>query len=147
MNSENQSNQEEDYLKNNTISLKKAKEQTKRWRDFLKKKSADYPMKAINKGAFIPFEDIEKLKQMHDGDKEIIGVRAYFALDKFEEKDKKDGPLHHVKLILVPVEKGGKNGKDIIETPSADGLDKTASAIYDFTMPCPDCCDETSALF
>lgn len=142
----NQKNQQSANKKDSSISLKKAKEETKRWRKFLEKKCEDYELKTINRGAFIPFKDIEKIKDLYDSDKKIIGVRAYFALEKAETKEDRT-PLHHVKLILVPVEEDGKNGRDILEVPSKEGLSKNQSTIYDFTMPCPDCCDETSQLY
>ncbi|HWV70989.1 MAG TPA: hypothetical protein VN040_04715 [Pseudosphingobacterium sp.] len=144
MNSEKNNMLSSSNPRNNTISLEKAKEETKRWRHFLAKKSKDFNIKTINKGAFISFADIDALKKLHDKDGNIIGVRAYFALE--EEKRKDNTPLHHVKLVLVAVEKGGKNGKDILEIPSSSNEAKQ-SAIYDFTMPCPDCCDETSQLY
>lgn len=143
-------NRQTAHQKKTTISLQQAKEETKRWRKFLEKKTADYHLKTINRGAFIPFEDIEKLKKIHNSDKKIIGVRAYFAIEetKHVQDDQHDKtPLHHVKLILVPVEEDGKNGKDVLEIPSAEKLGTSQSAIYDFTSPCPDCCDETSQLY
>lgn len=130
----------------NTISLETAQEETTRWRRFLAVESKDFKMDTINRGAFIPFEDLFELKRLHDKNHDIIGVRAYFALDEIQ----KDGtPLHHVKLILVPVKKGGRCGKDIVEVSidSNDSKSREMSSIYDFTMPCPDYCDETSALF
>jgi len=130
----------------NTISLETAKEDTSRWRKFLAVESNDFNIETINRGAFISFEDIDELKRLHDKNHDLIGVRAYFALNEIRRDNT---PLHHVKLILVPVEKGGHCGKDIVEIP----IDATASkeimrsTIYDFTMPCPDFCDESSALF
>ncbi|GAA4777765.1 hypothetical protein GCM10023231_00200 [Olivibacter ginsenosidimutans] len=134
--------------KQNRIPLKKAQKLTKRWRKFLKKQSGDYVFKTLNRGAFIPFEDIDALRQLEWKDKNIIGVRAYFALEK--EKGPDDTPLHHVKLILVPVEKDGKNGRDVLEITTGEaGEDAKGkkSSIYDFTTPCPDCCDDDSPLY
>lgn len=130
----------------NTISIETAKEETTRWRRFLAVESKDFNMETINRGAFISFEDLYELKRLHDKNHDIIGVRAYFALDEIRRDDT---PLHHVKLILVPVEKGGRCGKDIVEVPvnSSDRTHRVMSTIYDFTMPCPDFCDETSQLF
>ncbi|MEH6304215.1 hypothetical protein RYH73_01110 [Olivibacter sp. CPCC 100613] len=137
------SDQNEQAKRPNTISLEKAKLQTKRWRELLEEDFPGYKLK--NKAAFIQAEDLIGLVELFKKEKDLIGVRAYFALEREEQDDKT--PLHHVKLVLVPVKEGGKNGKDVIEEQDPLDVTKTQSVIYDFTMPCPDCCDVTSPLF
>jgi|RhiMetdeSRZDD1v2_1073273.scaffolds.fasta_scaffold00608_25 hypothetical protein len=79
---------------------------------------------------------IDELGRRHHHHCPIEQIRVYFGI----KDDGKEG------LILVGVD---KDGKDITTLPpTSDGADDDVdnSGTYDFTKPCPDTCDETSPL-
>jgi hypothetical protein len=124
-----------------TISLDVAKDLTNNYRE------AVMPLfggieKLVPKGFFIPFEDIKELANRYPN---ASGVRAYFTLPQpsFIAGEGISG-------ILVPVEIMPDGlYKDIILTNTAKGEvgDENDTSIYDFTKPCPDCCDPSSELY
>jgi hypothetical protein len=110
--------------------LKKAKEETKRWRESQKIKAY--------------FVDVEELLDViKEGN--MDAMRIYFGLEE-------DGTE---KMFLVAAEriyndKGETTEvRDLIDedTYDADGLmDGDGHFVYDFTTPCPATCDEKSPL-
>ena len=132
------------FLQKNRIPVAEAVDRTSNWRRFLKKLLGEDDSSKLVRGIYISAEDIEALSAICKGDKNFQGVRAYFAL----LTDKEKWPyVNTVKIVMVPVKKeeGNPNGKDVCILPNIDNLDD--SNIYDFTMPCPDCCDTTSMLY
>ncbi|TKC10506.1 hypothetical protein FA048_09995 [Pedobacter polaris] len=124
-------------LDDNRISLAEAMDRTNFWREAIKPLFDDHDA-ILPKGFYIPFEDIKALSDLYP---EAIGARAYFTLHKPGFK-KGEG----ISAVLVPVRVDDKGiCKDIIE-PSATS-DVEDSSIYDFTKPCPHCCDPESDLF
>ena len=135
------------------ISLETAKKRTENWRKFISKVFIGANPATMPKAVYISKKDIEALS-VYTLNPKVYGVRAYFTLDS-------DYVLHpeqnNIRLIMVPVgeAEGMENGKDMFKW-SADFLAETTgefaaeegdSSIYDFTAPCPDCCDTTSPLY
>ncbi len=79
------------------------------------------PPKDLAKGHLIPGDALRELLAT-DG---VVDVRAYMGVDETGTQ----------KLVYVGVD---ANGKDLI---NANHL------IYDYTTPCPKCCDPSSPLF
>ena len=127
-----------------SISKAVAVKRTSNWRNAVKV-LFPHDATAVPKGFMIPIDDIEALALKYK-DHKIAGVRAYFSL---EDPEFKDGV--HAVLVPVILEKGIDGADDvyrdlIIENPTNAGADDDTS-IYDFTKPCPNCCDTDSPLF
>jgi hypothetical protein len=137
-------------LEENTIDLKKAMDETNNWREFLKNEVRDYDVNTLSRGALIPLEDILEIAKKFSSRSEIQGIRAYFAIENYSYDPDKGSSLDYVKLLLVPVKKNPDfpNGEDMLfDTDDTVKEAPAKSAIYDFTMPCPDCCDVKSVLY
>lgn len=124
---------------------------TTNWRKFMEETFATTDPKVIPKAVYISKNDIQDLAKFCEQDDSILGVRAYFTL----ENAYKEGESNQVKFIMVLVGDSPDhfNGQDLLYTPpgmkdlSPDHGIIDDSNIYDFTKPCPDCCDITSPLF
>ena len=126
---------------------------TTNWRNFMESTFATTDPKALPKAVYISKNDIQDLARYCDADDSILGIRAYFTLDD----PYKEGETNQVKFIMVLVKDSPDhfNGQDILYIPpglgmtalSPDGGALDDSNVYDFTKPCPDCCDITSPLF
>ena len=111
----------------NKITLVKAQEWAKEWRDTESTYNKYHELKAFN----IPKEDLIEVLQ----EKGVENIRAYVGVEKtgtgkeatFEEK-----------LMIVGVD---GNGGDMLPRDT-----KTKGSIYDFTRPCPSGCDPSSPL-
>jgi len=126
---------------------------TTNWRNFMQQAAPATPPGDLPKAVYISRGDIMDLAAYCEADDKILGVRAYFTL---ESEFKADQP-NLVKFIMVLVEDavGYPNGKDMLYVPvgpemralSPDGDGDGDSNIYDFTQPCPSCCDPDSDLY
>jgi hypothetical protein len=126
---------------------------TTNWRNFMSRSFPEADVKALPKAVYISRSDIIDLAKECEADESMLGVRAYFTLkNAFEE-----GTENEVKFIMVLVKDtpGYFNGQDIlyIQVSESDkasllgGDEPDDSNVYDFTRPCPDCCDIDSPLF
>lgn len=122
------------------------------WREFMQK-TFQADVKQVPKAVYISRTDIEDMAKYCAADDSILGVRAYFTLETaFKETES-----NQVKFVMVLVKDtpGYFNGEDLLYIPhgaemealSPDGGDLDDSNIFDFTRPCPDCCDTTSPLY
>jgi hypothetical protein len=126
---------------------------TANWRMFMEKTFTAATPEELPKAVYISKNDIQDLARYCEADDSILGVRAYFTLDKAYE----EGVTNQVKFIMVLVKdsKGYFNGEDLLYIPagedmkalSPDGGNLDDSNVYDFTKPCPDCCDDSSPLY
>ncbi|GAB3903925.1 hypothetical protein [Mucilaginibacter boryungensis] len=126
---------------------------TTHWRNFMAENFPETDVKALPKAVYISKSDIQDMARYCEADDSILGVRAYFTL----ENEFKEGEKNEVKFIMVLVKDtpGYYNGQDLLYIPpglgmealSPDGGELDDSNVYDFTRPCPDCCDLTSPLF
>jgi hypothetical protein len=126
---------------------------TTNWRNFMAKSFPEADANDIPKAVYISRGDIQDLASYCENDDSILGVRAYFTLEHPLEED----TSNQVKFIMVLVKDTPKhpNGEDLLYIPqgadmlalSPDGGELDDSNIYDFTKPCPDCCDPTSPLY
>lgn len=126
---------------------------TTNWRNFMAQSFPEADVKALPKAVYISKGDIQDMARYCEADDSILGVRAYFTL----ENAFKEGEKNEVKFIMVLVKEtiGYINGQDMLYIPaglgmkalSPDGGDLDDSNVYDFTRPCPDCCDPSSPLF
>jgi hypothetical protein len=117
--------------KENTITLKKAKRWTQRWRKMEGNFNAHHKCRAFN----IPLEDLREV--IAEG---AITVRAYLGVHTHIIEGES---VFEEKLIIVGVD---ANGRDMISAKDGEVLDATSGSIYDFTQPCPDKCDTESPL-
>ncbi|TXD46302.1 hypothetical protein [Polaribacter sp. IC073] len=115
----------------NTISLKTAKEWTKRWRTMESSYNAHQDCKAFN----IPLKDLKEA--ILEG---AASVRAYIGVEKLKVEGEN---VYVEKLMIVGVD---KNGKDMISSLDGISLDNEGGKIYDFSEPCPSSCDPDSPL-
>ncbi|MBK0379161.1 hypothetical protein [Mucilaginibacter segetis] len=134
------------------IPVSTAIERTTHWRNFMKNNVAARDDRKIPKAVYISKEDIEDMAEQCRADDTIAGVRAYFTLNTPYSEDIKN----EVKFVMVLVKINDTKpfGDDIIYAPGVvTGEDGSKfgggddSNIYDFTKPCPDCCDPESPLF
>ncbi len=136
------------------ISVEAAIERTENWRNFING-IEDFPDKST-KGVYISRTDIQDLAAYLTVDDSLVGVRAYFTL----KNDYKDFPNENeIRLIMVLVQEADAaafpNGRDLLTVPNTlKGIVPPSpdpsvgdSNIYDFTRPCPDCCDVLSELY
>lgn len=126
---------------------------TTHWRNFMEKTFTTAETKALPKAVYISKNDIQDLARYCEADDTILGVRAYFTLDRAYM----EGETNQVKFIMVLVKDtpGKFNGEDLLYIPAGSGMQALSpnggnlddSNVYDFTKPCPDCCDPDSPLF
>lgn len=120
------------------IPIAEAKRRTANWRKVMQplfKNKRDIP-----KGFYIPFADIIALSELYP---QAAGARAYFSLQEASFQ-----PGQGVSAVLVPVAfTDTMEYKDIIIPEAGEGADGDNSSVYDFTKPCPDCCDVVSDLY
>jgi hypothetical protein len=126
---------------------------TTNWRNFMSRSFPEADVKALPKAVYISRNDIIDLAKDCEADESMLGVRAYFTLKNAYE----EGVENEVKFIMVLVKDtpGYFNGQDILYIPHVGGTEASLpggdepddSNVYDFTKPCPDCCDPSSPLF
>ena len=127
---------------------------TANWRQFMQDAAPDALPATLPKGVYISRNDLIDLANYCTADDTILGVRAYFTL----ENDHRLNPgSNNVKFIMVLVQDSPEhfNGKDLLRIPVGVGMQALSpddgamndSNIYDFTQPCPDCCDPSSELY
>lgn len=125
--------------KQNTVSLDTAKKWIKEWRDQESTYNKYNELKAFN----IPLADLQEVLK----EKGVASVRAYIGVAKFENHDTKPPEvMYQEKLLIVGVD---KNGKDMISDKKKPGMlgdGDEGDDIYDFVDPCPDMCDPDSPL-
>ncbi|SDL85591.1 hypothetical protein SAMN05421813_10326 [Daejeonella rubra] len=123
---------------------------TKNWRDFVTNVLQIKDARKLPKGVYISKTDIEDLAAYCKADPTIAGVRTYFTLENGQEEVIKN----EIKFIMVLVRESETHpfGEDLLYVPDSlknmsntDTIDD--SNVFDFTRPCPDCCDPTSPLF
>ncbi len=108
----------------NTISLETAQKWAKKWR-----KEEDHYNEHHEVHAFlIPLEDLTQLI-----DQGVDAVRAYIGVDENDDE----------KLMLVGTKYDQDTDTYYDMLPSGSS---SQGEIYDFTRPCPPCCDKTSSL-
>jgi hypothetical protein len=117
--------------KRNTITLKVAKNWTKRWRKLESKYNSYNECRAFN----IPLKDLQEAI-----DEGAHSVRAYIGV---QELTVEGAAVHIEKLLIVGVD---KDGKDMISSSNGEDLDAEGGEIFDFSEPCPTTCDDGSPL-
>jgi hypothetical protein len=137
------------------IPVDTAIERTKNWRNYINSVE-NFPDKSA-KGVYISRTDILDLAAYLTLDESLLGVRAYFALNNDYTEFPPD--QNEIRLVMVLVkdttEAGYPNGEDLLTVPdnfrslrpTSDDPTIGDSNVYDFTRPCPDCCDLRSPLF
>ena len=154
------------------ITLEEGISRTTNWRNAVKPLYVNNESQ-IPHAVFIPLVDVyelAKLPALINSEFHIVGVRAYFSLEKPFLPAKPDQPIekgNELGALLVPVyqtnsrEPGCEGEFDyndqyptydlIIQVPSSQAADGAVTedtcSIYDITRPCPNLCDETSDLF
>ncbi len=128
------------------IPVDTAIKRTENWRNFMKDKSATSDARKIPKAVYISKADIVDMAKQCEADDSIAGVRAYFTLNnEFAENIKNE--VRFV-MVLVRVSDTKPFGEDVLYAPaSGDGVGGEPSNVYDYTKPCPDCCDTDSPLY
>lgn len=126
---------------------------TTNWRSFMSLNFPEADVKTLPKAVYVSRNDIMDLAKYLEADDTLLGVRAYFTL----ENAFKEGESNEVKFIMVLVQDSPDlfNGKDLLYAPKGEGMENLSpdngedddSNVYNFTRPCPDCCDPTSPLF
>lgn len=137
------------------IPVETAIERTQNWRDYINSVE-DFPDKSA-KGVYISRTDILDLAAYLTLDDSLLGVRAYFALNNNYKDFPSDQNEIRLVMVLVQDTPGASypNGQDLLTVPDKfKSLRPTDpdpvvgdSNVYDFTRPCPDCCDINSPLF
>ena len=139
-----------------TIPVDEAIERTKNWRDFMASHFTGTDPKQLPKAVFMSVEDIEGLYGICQANKDVVGMRAYFTLNT---PDAEDGVQNEIRFVMVAVSQPADavptyGGTDMLFLQGGgiksfhdlgDGDDD--SGVYDFTKPCPDCCDPNSPLY
>ena len=115
----------------NTISLKTAKEWTKRWRTMESSYNAHQDCRAFN----IPIKDLKEA--IAEG---AASVRAYIGVEKIKVEGEN---VFIEKLMIVGVD---ANGKDMVSSKDGLTLDDESGEIFDFSTPCPTTCDQDSPI-
>lgn len=124
------------------------------WREFIQEAFPTTDPAALPKAVYISRNDITDMANYCNADDSILGVRAYFTLEGDHKVMPVDNPVKFI-MVLVQDSPDHFNGKDLLYlpeglgmkalSPDGDGLDD--SNVYDFTKPCPDCCDPSSELY
>lgn len=133
------------------ITLDEAIKVTEEWREYFAKIIGDPNCDSPNvfRGFTIPLSDIENLVAMAQDNPDITGVRAYIAKGEVEPgTGEVVGDKIHI--VLLPITGDCENPKVQTLAPVTKDLytSKTgASAIYNFTTPCPELCDFESYLY
>jgi hypothetical protein len=119
---------------------------TKNWRNFVTDVLQIKEPRKLPKAVYISRTDIKELAAQCEADPTIAGVRTYFTLENGQEERIKN-EIKFV-MVLVRVSETLPFGEDVLYLPGSarngDSIDD--SNVYDFTRPCPDCCDPTSEL-
>lgn len=137
------------------IPVETAIERTRNWREYINSVE-NFPDKSA-KGVYISRTDILDLAAYLTLDESLLGVRAYFSLNN----NYQDYPANQneIRLVMVLVKDTDTatypNGEDLLTIPpnfssiipASDDPTIGDSNVYDFTRPCPDCCDVRSPLF
>lgn len=125
-------------INDTTISLPQAQALTHLWRDIYMNTFPGSTSENTFRGFVVPMESIDQLKLRAEQfpDLGINSVRTYICAKQNPE------PPNEITLsvILLPAHYDGEIYHDIWEYPNG------ASAIYNFTRPCPPCCDGQSPL-
>lgn len=144
-----------------TIPVAQAIQRTKNWRNFITSFLKFSNPNKLPKAVYISKADIEDLAVACKTDETIAGVRAYFTLKNDHMKVPYDNEVKFV-LVLVKVRDDLNYGEDLLFVNEIQGVRSPIneafemndmepvfeeSSVYDFTMPCPDCCDPSSELF
>jgi len=129
------------------IPVDTAIKRTTNWRNFMKDKTAASDVRKIPKAVYISKTDIIDMAKQCEADDSIAGVRAYFTLNnEFSETIKNEVKFV---MVLVRINDTKPFGDDVLYAPGngngAPGGEP--SNVYDFTRPCPDCCDPDSPLY
>jgi hypothetical protein len=123
-------------IDNLTISREEAIIRTTLWREKFMETFAGSGPSDVFRGFLIPIEDIKDIaSKFPDGD--ITHVRAYVSAQPQPDDEQKVT----LSILLVPA---GADEKDVLKRVDEQGVEK--STIYDFTQPCPPCCDVSSPL-
>ena len=134
------------------ITLDDAIKVTEEWREYFAKIIGDPDCDSPNifRGFTIPLSDIEHLVDAAKEDSDITGVRAYIAKG---EVSPVTGEVvgDKIHIVLLPIT-GDCEMSQVAKlgVPITKDLyyNKTgASAIYNFTTPCPELCDFDSDLY
>ncbi|MBK0379160.1 hypothetical protein [Mucilaginibacter segetis] len=134
------------------IPISTAIKRTENWRSFMGAHFSDN--KKVPKAVFISKIDLLDLVEEIQANDLLMGVRAYFTLDEKHVK----GNENRLTFLIVPVKAGEErlpfDYVDVVKTDSDisnqfdTGQNDTANSnVFDFTKPCPDCCDPTSPLY
>ncbi|MGF7231965.1 hypothetical protein [Arachidicoccus sp.] len=149
-------------MSSRTIELEIAKKQVANWRKYYAETYNAYPEKEgqvkrkmepngedTYRGFWVSFKDLVELKEMmekinvdeHSANSQA-GIRIYLANKKEQPGDTTSSDMH---VLIVPVD---ASGKDVLELPiNANNESSSGSTILDFSSPCPENCDKSSALF
>lgn len=139
-----------------TIPIDEAIERTKNWRDFMATHFTGTDPKQLPKAVYMSAADIEGLYSICQNNKDVVGMRAYFTLNT---PTAEDGVKNEIRFIMVAVAQTDPltptyGGTDMLFLPGGNigpfhkvGEGDDDSGVYDFTKPCPDCCDPDSPLF
>lgn len=124
------------------------------WRKFMQDSCPAANPKTLPKGVYMSRSDIEDMAKYCAADDSILGVRAYFTLENDHELLPESNDVKFI-MVLVKDSPDHFNGQDLLYIPEGVGMKALSpdlgalndSNVYDFTRPCPDCCDPTSPLF
>ena len=128
------------------IPVETAIKRTTHWRNFMKENTAAADARRIPKAVYMSRADILAMAKQCEVDDSILGMRAYFTLNNEFTEDIKN----EVKFVMVLVRESETKpfGEDVLYAPTPDGtVGEGESNVYDYTRPCPDCCDVESPLF
>ena len=128
------------------IPVETAIERTTNWRNFMKDKTTTKEARKIPKAVYMSRTDLMDMAKQCEADDTIVGMRAYFTLNNEFTEDIKN----EVRFVMVLVRENANMpfGEDVLYAPTPDGtVGGEPSNVYDFTKPCPDCCDPSSPLY
>nr|WP_294792888.1 hypothetical protein [uncultured Mucilaginibacter sp.] len=129
------------------IPVQTAIERTTHWRNFMKKNTAAEDVRRIPKAVYLSRTDIIDMAKQCEADDSIAGMRAYFTLNnEFTETVKNEVKFV---MVLVRISDTKPFGEDVLYAPgyTADNNVGGGSNVYDYSKPCPDCCDTSSPLY
>jgi hypothetical protein len=130
------------------IPVETAIRRTTNWRDFMKDKTTTKEARKIPKAVYMSRTDIIDMAKQCEADDTIVGMRAYFTLNNEFTEDIKN----EVRFVMVLVRESATKpfGDDVLYSPGntlVSPVGGEPSNVYDFTKPCPDCCDPDSPLY